>query len=224
MKTFITAAFLALSTAVFGQNVNPPLSLTVNGPGTLSSVIAGQSSFSAAHNVGISLNIMTTSSVGSPGVYYRNSSFSASTAIVMETAGDLAIYTKTFSGTFTTPTLTLDDATRNATFSSSLTVSGTLTTPTASLGTTSVSSLRVGSTGSAITIFRRATTQSMTSGVATFSDAAITANSIIVPYSLTPAGTPGALFLSGKSAGASYSISSTSGSDTATVGALIYEP
>ncbi len=112
----------------------------------------------------------------------------------------------------------------NATVSGQLAVTGTSSMASVSATTTSVSSLRVGGSGTTFTVIRYTASQSMTSGVATFSDAGITAVSRIVPAFNTPNGTQGALFLSGKTAGASFSISSTSASDTSSISAIIYEP
>lgn len=82
--------------------------------------------------------------------------------------------------------------------------------------------LNVGN-GTTITQIRMPTTQSMTAGVATFSDASLTANSRIVALSVTPSGTVGALYLRGRGA-TTFSISSTSNTDTSSISALIIEP
>lgn len=60
-------------------------------------------------------------------------------------------------------------------------------------------------------------TATLSSGAATVSNASVTANSIIRVASKTAGGTPGALYISARTASTSFVISSTSGTDTSTV-------
>jgi hypothetical protein len=60
-------------------------------------------------------------------------------------------------------------------------------------------------------------TATLVGGTVTVADASITANSIILLASKTLGGTPGAVYVSAKSAGASFDITSTSGTDTSTI-------
>jgi hypothetical protein len=60
-------------------------------------------------------------------------------------------------------------------------------------------------------------TATLVAGTVTVNDAAITANSVIRLGQKTVGGTPGALYVSARSAGVSFSITSTSGTDTSVV-------
>ena len=60
-------------------------------------------------------------------------------------------------------------------------------------------------------------TATLVAGTVTVSDTRTTANSVIRAWHRTLGGTPGALFVSAKSAGASFTITSTSASDTSVV-------
>jgi len=61
----------------------------------------------------------------------------------------------------------------------------------------------------------------LVAGTVTVADANVTANTQIRLYSSALGGAPGALYISAKSAGVSYTISSTNGADTSTVVAEI---
>ena len=64
----------------------------------------------------------------------------------------------------------------------------------------------------------------LVSGAVTVSDSSITANSRIILTSQVGGGTPGWLRVSARSAGVSFTITSSSGTDTSTVGYLVIEP
>jgi hypothetical protein len=61
-------------------------------------------------------------------------------------------------------------------------------------------------------------------GTVTVADTTITANSRIILTSQVGGGTPGWLRVSARSAGVSFTITSSSGTDTSTVGYVIIEP
>ena len=61
-------------------------------------------------------------------------------------------------------------------------------------------------------------------GTVTVADTTITATSRIFLTSQTDGGTPGFLRVSGRTPGASFTITSSSGTDTSTVAYQIYEP
>lgn len=67
-------------------------------------------------------------------------------------------------------------------------------------------------------------TAAMTAGTITVSTTAVTANSRIFLTAQNTGGTPGALRVSARVAGTSFTITSTSGTDTSTVAWLIMEP
>lgn len=71
---------------------------------------------------------------------------------------------------------------------------------------------------------RMGVTAAMTAGSITVSTTAVTANSRIFLTAQTTGGTPGALRVSARTAGTSFTITSTSGSDTSTVAWVIMEP
>ncbi|MGW3153995.1 hypothetical protein [Streptomyces sp. NPDC001089] len=64
----------------------------------------------------------------------------------------------------------------------------------------------------------------LVAGAVTVSNTAVTANSRIFVTTQTPGGTVGYAYVSARTAGTSFSITSTSGSDTSTVAYLIVEP
>lgn len=63
----------------------------------------------------------------------------------------------------------------------------------------------------------RTSTATLVAGTVTVSDTAITANSIIRLSNRTIGGTPGAFYVSSRVAGTSFTITSTSGTDTSVV-------
>jgi len=67
-------------------------------------------------------------------------------------------------------------------------------------------------------------TSALTAGAATVSNTSVTANSRILLTSNADGGTPGWLRVSARSAGTSFTITSSSGTDTSTVAWLILEP
>jgi len=67
-------------------------------------------------------------------------------------------------------------------------------------------------------------TSAMTAGSITVSTTAVTASSRIFLTAQTTGGTPGALRVSARTAGTSFTITSTSGTDTSTVAWMIVEP
>lgn len=67
-------------------------------------------------------------------------------------------------------------------------------------------------------------TATLSAGAVTVSNTSVTANSHIIPYCMTQAGTPGWLRVSAKTAGTSFVITSSSSTDTSLVGYLIIEP
>ena len=67
-------------------------------------------------------------------------------------------------------------------------------------------------------------TATLVAGAVTVSDTAVTANSRIFLTTQAAAGTVGTPYISARTAGASFTIASTSGSDTSTVGYEIFEP
>lgn len=83
------------------------------------------------------------------------------------------------------------------------------------------SSVTIGATGTAITKIRMVDA-TLVGGTVTVSDAAIAAGTSITVASKTPGGTPGALFISSKTASTGYTITSTSATDTSVVTAIIY--
>lgn len=64
----------------------------------------------------------------------------------------------------------------------------------------------------------------LVAGAATVSTTAVTSASEIFLSSQTPGGTPGFLRVSARVAGASFTVTSSSGTDTSTVAWLIVEP
>ena len=129
-----------------------------------------------------------------------------------------------------TPTATWNGSTHEAKWSLWATDPGSTTltemmngVPTAGVKIIS-GGLTVGSTGTKISSVRRVVTAAMTAGAIIVSDSAITANSGIYPTILAPAGTPGALYVSSKTASTGYTITSTSALDTSTVVVRIEEP
>lgn len=66
-------------------------------------------------------------------------------------------------------------------------------------------------------------TATLASGTVTISNTSITANSCIIPFYRTPAGTVGALYVSAVTVGTSCVIKSTSSTDTSVIGVLIVE-
>jgi hypothetical protein len=70
----------------------------------------------------------------------------------------------------------------------------------------------------------RTGTAVLVAGTVTVSDASITANSRILLTANVPGGTPGWLHVSARSAGVSFTITSSSGADTSTVAYFILEP
>ena len=70
----------------------------------------------------------------------------------------------------------------------------------------------------------RSGTATLVGGTVVVSDTATTANSRILLTCQTPGGTPGFLRISARTAGTSFTILSSSGSDTSVVGYLIIEP
>lgn len=67
-------------------------------------------------------------------------------------------------------------------------------------------------------------TATLVGGTVTVGNTSVTANSRIFLTCQTPGGTPGFLYVSARSAGTSFTITSGSGSDTSTVAYLIVEP
>jgi hypothetical protein len=64
----------------------------------------------------------------------------------------------------------------------------------------------------------------LVAGTVTINNTSITANSRVFAFCQTPGGTPGFLRCSARSAGVSYTILSSSGTDTSTIAVLITEP
>jgi hypothetical protein len=64
----------------------------------------------------------------------------------------------------------------------------------------------------------------LAAGTVTVNNTSVTANSHIIPYHITPAGTPGFLRISAKTAATSFTILSSSNTDTSLVGYFIIEP
>jgi hypothetical protein len=69
----------------------------------------------------------------------------------------------------------------------------------------------------------RVTTVTLVDGAAAVTDAAITANSQIYVGAVTPDGTPGAVYVSAKTAGVGYELESTSATDTSVVGVTVVD-
>lgn len=67
-------------------------------------------------------------------------------------------------------------------------------------------------------------TATLSAGTVTVSNSAVTANSRILLTSNADGGTPGWLRVSARTAGTSFTITSSSGSDTSTVAYEIFEP
>lgn len=67
-------------------------------------------------------------------------------------------------------------------------------------------------------------TATLTAGTVTVNTTKTTASSVIILTSQTDGGTPGFLRISGRSAGTSFTVTSSSGSDTSTFGWLLIEP
>lgn len=67
-------------------------------------------------------------------------------------------------------------------------------------------------------------TATLAAGTVTVNNTSVTVNSHIIPYHVTPAGTPGFLRVSAKTAGTSFTILSSSNTDTSLVGYFIIEP
>ncbi len=70
----------------------------------------------------------------------------------------------------------------------------------------------------------RVGTATLVGGEKVVADTSITAASVIMLTTQSPGGTPGAVYVSARTAGTSFTISSTSGSDTSVVGYTITEP
>lgn len=87
-------------------------------------------------------------------------------------------------------------------------------------GTVETAGLKVGSGGTVITTVRY-TSAVLVAGTVTVSDAAILASTTIVPELRVTGGTPGALYVSSKTDGVGYTITSTSATDTSTVAVRI---
>lgn len=96
-----------------------------------------------------------------------------------------------------------------------LSVSGT--------GVVANNSLRVGANGVSISRIRHGTV-ALTAGTVTVADVNVTATSRILLTSQTDGGTPGWLRVSARSVGVSFTITSSSGTDTSTVAWVIIEP
>jgi hypothetical protein len=99
---------------------------------------------------------------------------------------------------------------------------GNALTITRSTGLTTLSSLSV--SGSTITRIRHGTATLSGSGTATVADTTVTANSIIMLTSQVDGGTPGWLRVSARTAGTNFTITSSSATDTSTVGWVMIEP
>lgn len=84
--------------------------------------------------------------------------------------------------------------------------------------------IRVGYQGIKISQMRCGVTAAMTAGSITVSDINVTANSIILLTGQVTGGTGGALRVGSRTAGTSFVINSSSGTDTGTVGYCIVEP
>ncbi len=70
----------------------------------------------------------------------------------------------------------------------------------------------------------RSGTATLVGGTVVVSDTATTASSNIQLTCQTPGGTPGFLRVSARTAGTSFTILSSSGTDTSTVGYVVFEP
>lgn len=96
------------------------------------------------------------------------------------------------------------------------------------LGSYANGRLEVGVAGTTYKLFGttagRSGTVALVAGTQTISDAATTTNTRIRLAALTPAGTPGALFISAKTATTGFVITSTSATDTSTVYWEAFEP
>ncbi|MFJ8041220.1 hypothetical protein ACIRBX_12010 [Kitasatospora sp. NPDC096147] len=67
-------------------------------------------------------------------------------------------------------------------------------------------------------------TTALAAGTATVTTTAITATSRVFLTAQTPGGTPGALYVQTRTAGTSFTVKSTSSTDTSTVAWLIVDP
>lgn len=95
------------------------------------------------------------------------------------------------------------------------------------VGGTHTDEIQVGRTdksGTKIKRIRFGTTAAMTAGSITVNDAFVTANSNIQLTALAQGGTAGSLRVQSRVPGTSFTITSTSGTDTSTVAWLMIEP
>lgn len=90
-------------------------------------------------------------------------------------------------------------------------------------GLTVAGTTALGSTGTTTTRVRHGVA-TLVGGTVTVSDSTVTANSRIFPSSQVDGGTPGWLRISGRTASTSFTITSSSGTDTSTVAWLLVEP
>jgi hypothetical protein len=168
----------------------------------------GTAGWKIAQNASQTIYINGSASTTGTGGYIQSNSFSDCVRLMCTVA----------STTFEVVDAIGWPSTDAATYAASL--PGTLTVTGAS---TLTGGLTVGSGGTALTKIRR-TTATLTAGTVTVTDASITANSEIYVGQKTPGGTPGACYVSAKTASTNYVITSTSGSDTSVVSVLIIEP
>lgn len=82
----------------------------------------------------------------------------------------------------------------------------------------------VGANGVKVSQIRCGVTGAMTAGSITVTDANVTANTIIMLTEQSTGGTAGSVRVSSRTAGTSFVITSTSGTDTGTVGYCMIEP
>lgn len=92
----------------------------------------------------------------------------------------------------------------------------------------SASALSLGTLGGGLAIKTgtnaRVGTSTLVGGTVTVSNTSITASTIVIAFCQTPGGTPGFLRCSARTAGTSFTLLSSSGTDTSVVGWLLIEP
>ena len=64
----------------------------------------------------------------------------------------------------------------------------------------------------------------LVAGTVVIANTSVTANTEVIAFIQTPGGTPGAVYCSARSAGVSFTLTSTSGADTSVVGYVLFEP
>lgn len=189
---------------------------------SLRNVVGG---WNISNNIAGVVHSSTISSDGTISIEFTNVGSNA-IAFSANSAGSASIYSFRVVqlGALSDPTIqsgtTLTDATPNG-------ITSTLTgfTPvTRNTARQVYSGLQVGPTSGVSLTRLRHGTATLTAGNATISDTSVTANTRIFLTSNTAGGTPGWLRVSARSAGASFTITSSSATDTSTVAYLEIEP